>query len=158
MSLEKLGVQLRDQAVLCRSNKRLNEIASALEERGIAVLHLGSLFEREEIRDLLALLSLAVDRFGDGLTRVGAMPRYGLSLQDVYVVTRHLRAGDADQKSYWMSLSRSCKRSRGFVTPEGVEAGLALLAQPISRGYPISISAWEFLSSIIFWIALGLVR
>jgi len=53
--LETGGVRFRDQAVLCRSNRRLNEIAEALEARGIPVLHLGSLFEREEVRDLLAL-------------------------------------------------------------------------------------------------------
>ena len=90
--LEGAGVRLRDQAVLCRTNRRLNEIATALEIRGIPVLHLGSLFEREEVRDLLAVLSLAVDPFGDALVRVGAMPRYGLALQDVYCVSRFLRA------------------------------------------------------------------
>ena len=68
--LEDAGVALRQQAVLCRSNNRLNDLATALEERGIPVLHLGSLFEREEVRDLLALLSLAVDRFGDALVRI----------------------------------------------------------------------------------------
>src|SRR3546814_13979797 len=66
-------------------------IAAALEARDIPVLHLGSLFEREEVRDLLALLSLTVDPFGDALVRVGAMPRYGLSLQDVRAVSRPLR-------------------------------------------------------------------
>jgi superfamily I DNA/RNA helicase/Zn-dependent peptidase ImmA (M78 family) len=89
--LERAGVRLRDQAVLCRSNARLNDIAVGLEARGIPVLHLGSLFERNEIRDLLALLTLSVDRFGDGLARVGAMPRYNLSLQDVYIATRRIR-------------------------------------------------------------------
>ena len=83
---------LRQQAVLCRSNNRLNDLATALEERGIPVLHLGSLFEREEVRDLLALLSLAVDRFGDALVRVASMPRYDVSLQDVHAATRHLRS------------------------------------------------------------------
>ena len=81
--LETAGMRLRDQTVLCRSNGRLNEIAAALEARGIPVLHLGSLFERDEVRDLLALLSLSVDPFACGLARVGAMPRYDLSLQDV---------------------------------------------------------------------------
>ena len=90
--LEGAGVRLRDQAVLCRTNRRLNEIASALEVRGIPVLHLGSLFERDEIRDLLAVLSLAVDPFGDALVRVGAMPRYSLTLQDVLCVSRFLRS------------------------------------------------------------------
>ena len=89
--LETKGVRLRDQAVLCRSNRRLNEIAAALEARNIPVLHLGSLFERDEIRDLLALKSLAVDPFGDALVRVGALPRYGIPLQDIHAALVHLR-------------------------------------------------------------------
>jgi hypothetical protein len=36
--LEKAGVKLRDQAILCRANRRLNEIAKDLEDRGIPVL------------------------------------------------------------------------------------------------------------------------
>ena len=55
--LEGKGIGLREQAVLCRTNRRLNEIAAALEVRGIPVLHLGSLFERDEVRDLLAVMS-----------------------------------------------------------------------------------------------------
>lgn len=66
--LKAQGIELRDQAVLCRTHQRLNEIASALEARDIPVLHLGSLFEREEIREMLSLLSLAVDWFGDALS------------------------------------------------------------------------------------------
>lgn len=89
--LEAQGVPLRDQAVLCRSNGRLNDIASALEASGIPALHLGSLFERDEIRDLLSLLSLAVDPFGDALVRVAAQPRYQVPLQDVHLALQHLR-------------------------------------------------------------------
>lgn len=89
--LEKAGVSLREQAVLCRTNSRLNDIAAALELRGIPVLHLGSLFERDEIRDLLAMLGLFIDPFGDGLARVGAMPRYDVPLQDIHVTIRLLR-------------------------------------------------------------------
>ena len=89
--LETAGVALRDQAVLCRSNARLNEIASALEVRGIPVLHLGSLFERDEVRDLLAILNLAIDPFGAALVRVAAMSRYDATLQDVHAATIRLR-------------------------------------------------------------------
>lgn len=38
--LQDAGIALRDQAVLCRTNKRLNEIATGLEQRSIPVLHL----------------------------------------------------------------------------------------------------------------------
>jgi DNA helicase-2/ATP-dependent DNA helicase PcrA len=137
--LERKGVRFRDQAVLCRSNRRLNEIAEALELRGIPVLHLGSLFEREEVRDLLALLSLAVDRFGDGLTRIGAMPRYGLSLQDVHVATRHLRTSDGRALACLGTLAET-----PGLSAEGAR-GISLLAADL-EGLTVSSSAWEFLA------------
>jgi superfamily I DNA/RNA helicase len=140
--LEAQGVQLRRQAVLCRKNGRLNEIASALEERGIPVLHLGSLFEREEIRDLLSLLSLAVDRFGDGLVRVGAMPRYNLSLQDVYVACRWLRENDRPALTALPDLPHVAG-----ISPDGF-AGLTRLAADF-EGIHAATSAWGLLSTFL---------
>ncbi len=139
LNLKNEGVKFRDQAVLCRSNRRLNEIASALETRGIPVLHLGSLFERNEVRDLLALLSLAVDPFGDALIRIGAMPRYNLSLQDVFNVSRHIRTQDQPALSCLGALS----------TIEGVSKesanSLNLLAKDF-QGISANISAWDLVS------------
>jgi DNA helicase-2/ATP-dependent DNA helicase PcrA len=137
--LEAAGVPLRDQAVLCRSNSRLNDIAAALEARDIPVLHLGSLFEREEVRDLLALLSLAVDPFGDALVRVGAMPRYDLSLQDVAAVSRHLRAA---KRTALTGLADA-------VATPGLSAagrdGMSRLVADLG-GLSTGSSAWDFLS------------
>ena len=140
--LEAAGVALRQQAVLCRSNNRLNDLATALEERGIPVLHLGSLFEREEVRDLLALLSLAVDRFGDALVRVTSMPGYDVSLQDVHAATRHLRSNGA-----WALTALGSLAEADGVSDEGA-AGFKRLAEDLSGLSPRS-SAWEFLSSYL---------
>ena len=137
--LNEEGVRLRDQAVLCRTNRRLDEIASVLELRGIPVLHLGSLFEREEIRDLLAVLSLAVDPFGDALVRVGTMHRYGLSLQDVHCVSRFLRSLDTPALE---GLVQAVK-APGLST-SGQE-GIQLLAADVS-GLCTNTSPWEFLA------------
>lgn len=93
LELRAAGTKLRDQAVLCRSNARVSEMAAALEAIGIPVLHLGSLFERDEIRELLCVLALFIDSFGDSLVRVGTIPRYRLSMQDCFTVTSHLREG-----------------------------------------------------------------
>lgn len=93
--IESTGIRLRDQAVLCRTNARLNEIAQGLESRGIPVLHLGSLFERDEVRDLLAVLAFVGDSSGDALIRLAAMERYAISLQDVYRVLGHFRQVEA---------------------------------------------------------------
>ena len=77
--------------MLCASNARLNAIAEGLEARGIPVLHLGSLFERPEIKDLLALLSLATDPRAAAMVRVATMTRHQMPLQDVMRVVERLR-------------------------------------------------------------------
>ncbi len=140
IDLESKKVAYRDQVVLCRTNKRLNEIASGLEARGIPVLHLGSLFERDEIRDLLALLNLAIDPFGDAMVRVGAMPRYALTLQDVYQISKTIRADDVSTLEGLAALQSDVN-----LTPEG-RAGLARLVDDLAELQKTS-TAWDFLSS-----------
>jgi len=140
--LQAAGVPLRDQAVLCRTNKRLNEIAQALEARGIPVLHLGSLFEREDIRDLLSILSIAIDGYADGLARIGAMPRYKLSLQDVFLATRWLRGSGRGALEGLPELS---------LVPGLSETGKASLAKLATDfdGIRPEVSAWELLSTYL---------
>ena len=140
--LEKEGVRLREQAVLCRTNQRLNEISVTLENRGIPVLHLGSLFEREEVRDLLAVLSLAVDHIGDALIRVGAIPRYSLTLHDVRYVMQYLRT---TENPVLQGLAESV-RVRELSTRGRI--GLELLISDLS-GLSYHDNAWEFLASYL---------
>ncbi len=140
--LEKEGVRLRDQAVLCRGNKRLNEIARALEDRGIPVLHLGSLFERDEIRDLLSILSLATDRYGAGLVRIGAMQRYAMPTQDVKRLIDYLQGGDRSALSRLSELT-----SVTGLSPTGT-ASASRLAEDL-RGMKNSASPWDMVTTIL---------
>ncbi len=142
LELERQQVPLRNQAVLCRSNARLNDIASELEARGIPVLHLGSLFEREEVRDLLALLSLAVDPFADGLVRVGAMPRYQLGLQDVYAISRYLRTSPSEP------MAALAAGLRGAAVSDTGRVGLARLVEDLA-GLTSHSTPWDFLSTYL---------
>ena len=140
--LQGAGVALRDQAVLCRSHSRLNDMAAALEARGIPVLHLGSLFERAEVRDLLALLSLVVEPCGDGLLRVAALPRYGVSLQDIHAAARYLRLTDRAAMAGLESLAEA-----DGLSTEGA-AAFRRLAEDVA-GLAPNASAWELLSSYL---------
>lgn len=85
------GIPYRKQALLCASNARLSDIAEGLEARGIPVLHLGSIFERPEIKDLLALLSILTDPHAVGLIRVAAIPGLEIHLEDVARIVERLR-------------------------------------------------------------------
>lgn len=138
--LEQAGIPLREQAVLCRTNARLNEIASGLEARGIPVLHLGSLFERSEIRDCLALLTLAIDPYAPGLVRVATLPRYRMSLADVQIATQACRTtpGAALPK-----LAQIVADS--YLSSEGAQS-LTRLTEDLG-GLSASSTSWEYLTS-----------
>ena len=77
------GIAYREQVVLCRSHTNLARFASRLEAHGIPVLYLGDLFERPEIRDMLALISFTCEPERGGLLRIAAFPEYNIPLKDV---------------------------------------------------------------------------
>lgn len=92
---QEAGIPYRRQTLLCASNSRLSDIAEGLEARGIPVLHLGSLFERPEIKDLLALLSMLTDPYAVGLVRAVTMSAHEIPLQEVMQIIGHLRESKA---------------------------------------------------------------
>lgn len=85
------GIAYRDQAVLCRSHTNLGRFAARLETHGVPVLYLGNLFERQEIRDMLALLSFTCEPERGGLLRVARFPEYDIPMQDVRAVLAFAR-------------------------------------------------------------------
>jgi superfamily I DNA/RNA helicase len=93
--LRQAGYPYRDQVVLCRGNDKLSELGQELERLGIPVLFLGSIFERQEVKDLVAFLSLLTDRRAMGLVRVACWPEFSMSLEDVIRVFDHLRTTEA---------------------------------------------------------------
>jgi DNA helicase II / ATP-dependent DNA helicase PcrA len=85
------GVARADQAVLAPTNRHAAEIAEMLETRGIAVQVAGSLLDRPEIKDLLALLSLASEPDGIGLVRVAGFAEYAIPAGDALAIIRAAR-------------------------------------------------------------------
>lgn len=81
----------RDQAVICKGNARLAEIAAGLEARGIPVLFLGPLFDRPEIKEALSLLSLVVDPRAMGLTCVASMRSFQMPIEDIALAIEAIR-------------------------------------------------------------------
>jgi superfamily I DNA/RNA helicase len=94
------GFRYRDQAILCTGNEKLSEFGQKLEQLNVPVLFLGSLFERSEVKDLLALISLLVDRRAMGLLRTACLPEFSMSLDDVKVVIDHLKDNNLDVGSW----------------------------------------------------------
>ncbi len=85
------GHSYSDQVVLCTGNEKLAKFGQALELLEIPVLFLGNLFERGEVKDMLAFPSLLVDRRAMGLLRTACMSQFPMSLADVACVIDHAR-------------------------------------------------------------------
>ena len=84
------GCAYRDQAVLCKGNDRVSELARGLEERGIPVLYLGPLFDRTEVKEVLAIVSLLTDPRAMGLACTSAMLEFAMMVDDVAKCVAHL--------------------------------------------------------------------
>lgn len=91
LSLQQNGVTLSNQAVLARTNARLDVLADELLRRDIPVLQLGSFFEREEVRDVLSVLTLLAEANGGALARVAAYREIDLKAADVIALVRAAR-------------------------------------------------------------------
>lgn len=137
------GVPYRQQAVLARTHTILGRVADGLEAAGVPVLYLGNLFERPEVRDLLALVSLASEGVGTGLLRVAAFPEYAIPLADVRELLVVARAADEP-------FPRALRLAEGAksISPAG-RARIALLARHLD-GLTFSGSTWGLLAEYLF--------
>jgi len=140
--LRRKGHGYRDQAVLCTGNEKLSTIGQDLERLGVPVLFLGSLFERAEVKDLLALLSVLVDRRAMGLVRIACWPDFATSFADVAAVFEHLRAVQHAPGS-WLQHVESIPG----VSDAGREA-LARLGVALD-GFDQTASPWTALATVL---------
>lgn len=69
-------------AVLCHRNADVQLVARALEQRGIPVANFGNFFERDEVLDLLSLLSYVVEWGATALPRIRTCGPHTLSDAD----------------------------------------------------------------------------
>ncbi|CAI3802798.1 ATP-dependent DNA helicase Rep [Pseudomonas sp. MM221] len=140
LQLQGVGLPYRDQAVLCRGNDRLSSVGRELERAGIPVLYLGSLFERPEVKDLIALLSLLTDRRAMGLLRTACWSEFAMSLEDVVGVFEHLRQANAEP-GYWR------QGVLAEISPAG-QASLARLDAALT-GFEATSNPWTVLATVL---------
>lgn len=141
-ALRREGHAYRDQAVLCTGNEKLSTIGQDLERLGVPVLFLGSLFERAEVKDLLALLSVLVDRRAMGLVRIACWSDFTMSFADVAAVFEHLRAAD-NVPGAWLQHIESIPG----VSDAGRQA-LGNLAVALA-GFDQTASPWTVLATLL---------
>ncbi len=137
------GIGYGDQAVLARTHRVLERIGAGLERHGVPISYLGDLLVRDEVRDLLAVVSIDAEPGGLGLLRVATRPPYGVPRPAVVAVIRWA----AEQG---ISTSDALRRAR---TVPGVDPaaarGLALLGRHLAAAGPAA-TAWTAMTTWLF--------
>jgi DNA helicase-2/ATP-dependent DNA helicase PcrA len=139
---KKEGFSYGQQAVLCTSNTRLSDIAKVLELKGIPVLYLGSLFERSEIKDLLSLMSLLVDKKAQGFVRAARLPDTLMRLEDLELVNQYLDDKDIPVMG-WVDIIDDINE-----LSEDARKSLKVLALTL-QGFSKNDSPWSVLATLV---------
>lgn len=136
------GIPLKEQAVLCKANDRLADVASGLEALGVPVLYLGPLFDRPEIKDALSFLSLLTDPRAMGLACVATIPDFGIPIDDLSVCAQHLATGEKLRPLDWKArLSNTTT-----LTPDG-QRGLQSVISAL-KGLSETSTPWRAFATI----------
>jgi superfamily I DNA/RNA helicase/Zn-dependent peptidase ImmA (M78 family) len=80
------GVSLGRQVVLCRTRRQCHKVADALRARDIPVHVSTPLLEQEEVKDVLAVVSLLGELGGAGLLRAGNLPSHPFTRADAHAL------------------------------------------------------------------------
>jgi superfamily I DNA/RNA helicase len=113
-----------------------------LERLGIPTLFLGSLFERPEIKDLLALLSIMTDRRAMGLLRIACWPEFMLPLADVAAVLDYLRENSVGAVGW-----TNDRNAVASLSADG-KAALGRIAEVI-HGFEPNSRPWTILATVL---------
>lgn len=138
--LHSQGVAYRNQVVLASTHDICAATADALNTGGIPALHLGDIFQRAEVKDLLALLQLYVDRSGSGLLRAARLPGLEIPPADVELLLG------------WLKTNRPSALTWLNHPPAGLsKAGLAAIQWwlPAFEGLSSTDSPWEVVCSLL---------
>ncbi len=140
---QETGIALEEQAILVCTNAQAADLAEGLERRGIATQHLGSLFERSEVKDMLALTALTCEPHGATLRRVAQFPEYAIPPEDVTLLLE-----EAKERRHPFPQALSLAESLPGLAAEG-RAGMRRLwahLKPIVRKRDV----WTLLARYLF--------
>ena len=134
------GVPFRKQVVLASTHRICGAAAEALIRSGVPALYLGDIFQRAEVKNLLSLLQVFIDRSGSGLIRLAQLPELAIPAEDVETVLQWLRANRPEPLS-WL-----CEPPPGLSR----EATVALAKwSKVFRGLRSTDSPWDVMCELL---------
>lgn len=78
---DRADYHFRDFAIICRTNNLATEFAEALTDAEIPVLHFGNFYERNEVKDMLAVIDTVANFQGLGWIRLSRILQFPIDRQ-----------------------------------------------------------------------------
>lgn len=129
------------QAVLVRGNHDLEPIAAALKQAGVPVLYIGELAARTEIKRLLCLMQLLVERQPRALVGLTGTPGYAVDQQSFDLLMQACKNDPALQRGGWLQ-----------GVPQGLTKQSSQAAARIAKllaGQKRSSRPWDFICDLL---------
>lgn len=125
---EQSGRPLSEQVVLCRTRRQCQRVAAALQAAGVKTRLAVPMMEHPVIKDVLAVLSLLVERSGMGLLRAGNLADHPFSVGEA----RAVLAAARERQVAPVTLLRALPAELPGISPAG-HAGLEALRDALAE-------------------------
>lgn len=146
--LQARGVPFGRQAVLCRKSSDVKRAADLLERAGLPIIYIGDLTARAEVKHILCLIQLLVERRPKALVGLSGIPDFNMPLVDVDVLLKAAENDVAFQRCRWIHLPPP------GLSPRGLEV-TASLRDLIGR-FQHGSNPWAFICHLLLDKRFGL--
>ncbi|MFC6523021.1 UvrD-helicase domain-containing protein [Undibacterium arcticum] len=147
-ALRHRGVSFGQQAVLCRGTADVQKASELLASQGIPVIYIGDLAQRTEIKQLLCLVQLLVERRPKALIGLSGIAGLSMSMSDIKLLLQAAEGNVAYQRGRWL-----------HAPPPGLSKAaysvVANLRQLIGE-HRHSSNPWEFVCDLLLEKRFGL--
>lgn len=134
-------IPLREQVVIARKGAAVASATDELKAEGIPVVYVGELTGRPEVKDILAVIQLIVERSPRALLRVAQLTTPEIKSEDVKTILEVVSANGALQRSAWLRSSALGVSAQG-------NQGRQNLTEKL-RGLTWSTSPWDFFCELL---------
>lgn len=166
------GVSFGNQAVLCRSRSDIQQVFDGLIANEIPAIYIGDLAQRPEVKQILCLMQLLVERQPKALVGLLGIPDLAMPMSDIRHLLEAAETNIAFQRGRWISkppdllsdeglsvsrnlhsLLKECRRSSNpwaFVCDMILEhkIGLPCSNDTSVRAWMVRIALWQFAQSV----------
>ena len=146
--LQASGVPYGRQAVLCRKSSDVERAAELLEQAGLPIIYIGDLTARVEVKHLLCLIQLLVERRPKALIGLSGISTLNMPLADIDVLLKAAESDAAFQRGRWIHVPPPGLSPRGLE----VTANLRDLIGQFQHGS----NPWAFICHLLLDKRFGL--